>query len=224
MERNSFVFYRSYYEAIRELETEDQINLYNTIFNYAFYGRTPQQKDIAFTLIKPQIDKSYERYEKVCERNKENGKRGGRPKKEKTQENPKNPVGFSETQENPKKPKKPYNYNENDNYNYNENDNESDNKTVLTLGTYNNVLLTEEELTALKSEYPVIWEQTLNRLSVYMKTSGRTYESHYAKIREFIEQDQKKPKETKSKSQDYEQRQYTDEEYLAMERKKLGLA
>ena len=76
MERDSFVFYKSFYESIRELNSDDQAALFQAICKYALYGEEPKTKGpvrAVFVAIKPQIDKNNQRYE--------NGKRGGRPPK-----------------------------------------------------------------------------------------------------------------------------------------------
>ena len=74
--RESFVFYRSFYEAIKDLPRDVQGEIYTAIMEYGLYGNeTEQLKPIArsvFTLIKPVIDSNYVRYE--------NGKTGGAPK------------------------------------------------------------------------------------------------------------------------------------------------
>ena len=75
--------------------------------------------DIALRLaIHPfiaQFKRDREKYERICERNRNNGAKGGRPKKDnETQENP---VGYLGTQKNPEKPKKPDNDSDSDNEN-----------------------------------------------------------------------------------------------------------
>lgn len=55
-------------------------------------------------------------------------------------------------------------------------------------GEYNNVLLTDEELDKLKSEYPD-WEARIERLSSYIASKGTKYKSHYATIRNWARKD-----------------------------------
>lgn len=78
MERDSFIFYKSFYEAIRDLSKDIQLEVLTAIIEYGLYGRLPENlKPFAksmFTLIKPNIDVNASRFE--------NGKRGGRPKKQ----------------------------------------------------------------------------------------------------------------------------------------------
>lgn len=73
--RDSFVFYRSFYESIKRLPPEDFKNCFLAITEYALNGTEPETEGIertVFELIKPQIDSNNQRYE--------NGKKGGRPK------------------------------------------------------------------------------------------------------------------------------------------------
>ena len=58
-------------------------------------------------------------------------------------------------------------------------------------GEYNNVLLTDEELDKLKSEYPD-WKDRIERLSSYVESTGKTYKSHYATIRNWARKDTEK--------------------------------
>lgn len=55
-------------------------------------------------------------------------------------------------------------------------------------GEYLNVLLTDEELKTWKSECPS-WSDYIERLSGYMKSSGKTYKSHLATLRNWYRRD-----------------------------------
>lgn len=69
MERDSFVFYRSFYEAIKDLDDAKKATLFDAICDLALNGNEPKfdakfdttSKSI-FTLIKPQILANTERY------------------------------------------------------------------------------------------------------------------------------------------------------------------
>ncbi|MBK5721398.1 hypothetical protein JGH11_10985 [Dysgonomonas sp. Marseille-P4677] len=75
MERESFVFYRSWFEAISHLPREIQGEVLTAIIEYGLNGETTASlKPIAkamLTMVIPQIDINNKRYE--------NGKKGGRP-------------------------------------------------------------------------------------------------------------------------------------------------
>ena len=103
MERNSFVFYKEWMEAIKDLPDDVRLEIYEGIIEYATTGNVQGLKpmaNIAFNFIKTRIDKDARKYIGVVERNRNNGNKGGRPRKE-TQENPNNPnnptkpTGFS---------------------------------------------------------------------------------------------------------------------------------
>ena len=55
-------------------------------------------------------------------------------------------------------------------------------------GEYKNVLLTDAELNKLKAEYPD-WEERIERLSSYVASTGKSYKSHYATIRNWARKD-----------------------------------
>jgi hypothetical protein len=127
--RDSLVFYRSFYEAIKDLPQEERLKAYEYIFNYAFEDKEPEENGAAraiFKMAKPQIDANNQRYENGC-KGAEYGKLGGRPRKEKPQENPKETP--KKPQENPKETPND-NVNDNENVNDNVNDNDNDNVNV----------------------------------------------------------------------------------------------
>lgn len=81
MARDSFVFYRSFFEAISLMPPEVQAEVYPALVEYALNGKEPKGlSDIAqgvFILVKPNIDASITR----IENGKKFGKFGGRPTK-----------------------------------------------------------------------------------------------------------------------------------------------
>ena len=84
---------------------------------------------------------------------------------------------------------------ENKNNKNNENDfNNSDNKkpTRHKYGTYKNVLLTDEDMNKLKSEFPDDWQNRIERLSEYIASSGKTYKNHLATIRVWAKKDKER--------------------------------
>ena len=100
--RDSIVFYRSFYEAIKEIPLEEQGIVYNAIYGYALDGVEPELTGTAkaiFLLVKPQIDANNNRYENG-RKGAEYGKKGGRPKTENPEETPN--ITPNKPQENPK--------------------------------------------------------------------------------------------------------------------------
>lgn len=58
----------------------------------------------------------------------------------------------------------------------------------VAFGSYKNVFLTEQELSALQAEEPN-WAERIERLSSYMASSGKTYHNHAATIRQWALKD-----------------------------------
>lgn len=120
MERNSFIFYDSFYKAISKLKPEEQALCLQALCEYSLKGTMPTTDNpivtMFFELIKPQIDTNNQRYENGC--------KGGRPQKPnrnqtKTKPKPKHNQTIT-------KPKP----NDNDNVNVNDNDNVNKEKEI----------------------------------------------------------------------------------------------
>ena len=74
MKKESFVYYRSFWDAIRTRPDNERLTVYDAIFLYAFDGKQSDLQGFEssiFTLIKPQIDANHRKWE--------NGHKGGRP-------------------------------------------------------------------------------------------------------------------------------------------------
>ena len=69
-------------------------------------------------------------------------------------------------------------------------------------GRYQNVFLTDEELADLQASFPAVWEQYIEKLSEYMASTGKRYQSHAATIRRWAGEDAKKTV-TPSRNRDY---------------------
>ena len=59
-------------------------------------------------------------------------------------------------------------------------------------GRYQNVFLTDDELTELQKELPALWQTYVDRLSEYMASTGKQYQNHAATIRRWAAEDRKK--------------------------------
>ena len=57
-------------------------------------------------------------------------------------------------------------------------------------GSYNNVLLSDEEYQKLQAEFPHDYSERIERLSEYIASTGKTYKSHLATIRMWARKDQ----------------------------------
>ena len=180
MERESFIFYRSFAEQLQKLSDEPFKRIMCAVFAYAFDGvemELETYEDIIFGLIKPQLDANNKKYENGC-KGAEFGKLGGRPKK--PQENPnKTP---QKPQENPTLTP---NDNVNDNVNVNVNDKEEEKKDesfykeerTNNEGLFSNPTLSEEKNVtktklnkAIKKEFN---KPTYEEITSYSKERGR---------------------------------------------------
>ena len=56
-------------------------------------------------------------------------------------------------------------------------------------GEYENVLLSDNDLEKLKSEYPNDYEKRIERLSEYIASTGKSYKNHLATIRSWAKKD-----------------------------------
>ena len=87
---------------------------------------------------------------------------------------------------------------------------EGESKTQMSpnfYGEYQNITLTEEQYNSLKEKLGTNTDTMINKLSRYIKSSGKTYKEHYATILNWYEQDKEKlaqKKGTKTYSDNYE--------------------
>lgn len=99
-----------------------------------------------------------------------------------------------------------------------EREGEKETPSLLRLGMYNNVILSQEELDALRADFPAEYENMIENLSMYMKSTGRLYKDHYATMRKWKREDAEKEKEKQSSRKttsgflDYDYRKMTTED------------
>lgn len=163
MQRDSFIFYRSFYEAIRELPRDIQGEVLTAIIEYGLDGVTTDNlKPIAraiVALIKPQIDANNRRFD--------NGKKGGRPPKMETETKPKH--NLTETKDKPNK-----NQTETETKpNKNVNDNVNDDNVLLGKEPKGSLSDLEEEGKA-KLNNDIDFEKLLNFISDKTKRRFKT--------------------------------------------------
>ena len=73
-------------------------------------------------------------------------------------------------------------------------------------GRYQNVFLTDEEMADLQASFPTVWGQYIEKLSEYMASTGKRYQSHAATIRRWAGEDAKKAAPP-SRNRDYSVRE-----------------
>ena len=75
-----------------------------------------------------------------------------------------------------------------------ENTKEKNNKYIRhKYGEYNNVLLSDEDMEKLKTEFPNDYNSRIDNLSMYIASSGKSYKNHLATIRNWARKE--KPKQ-----------------------------
>lgn len=174
--KNSFVLYTDTRNLLDLLNDEQTGKLFKAVFDYVEDGEAPeldQVSQVVFTTIKTYLDRDRAKYEEVCLKRAEYGKKGGVAKATKSYQ---------------KLPSVADNENDSDN----ENDNDSDNEYIKPskpkkhkYGTYQNVLLTDEDLEKLKADYPDRWGSLIEELSEGIELKGYKYKNHYLAIKKW---------------------------------------
>ena len=202
-ERKAFSFYRSYYEASKDLPTkEDQADFLMAICSYIFDGVEPEITGVAsamFKLAKPNLDTSIKRASvgQMGGKSKANAKQNdSKPEANAKQNDSKPEANDKQTESNDEANPKRYMIND---YMINDqviNDKEKINKKEKPqkhkYGQYQNVLLSDDELEKLKTEFPVDWEERIERVSEYCASKGATYKNYLATIRAWARKDRPK--------------------------------
>lgn len=89
MAKSSFVLYTRYMPLLDSLNDKELASLMRAVFRYASDGSEPKLRTkaerIAFAVIKEQLDYDLEKYERIVERNRENGKKHTSAKAENVQ-------------------------------------------------------------------------------------------------------------------------------------------
>lgn len=122
--KNSFLIYHEYKDILEDLTNEELGKLFRAIFDYEIDSIIPNFTGLmkmAFTVIKGNLDRDRNKYDKRCESSSENGKKGGAPKgNQNARKQPKNNL------KQPNQPKQADNDNETDTDNDNDNETDAD--------------------------------------------------------------------------------------------------
>lgn len=186
--RDSFVFYRGFFEALAGVDPESKAAAYDALCEYALNDQMPEQDGIVGMFVKmakPQIDVNAKRYR--------NGKRGGRPKNQtETKQEPNDNQTITKPEPNDNDNEN-VNVNENVNENANENENEKIGSSATSKpskrrhGEYQKVLLTDEELRKLTDEFgEEKTEKAITYLDEYIAEKNYKSRSHYLAIRRWV--------------------------------------
>lgn len=80
-------------------------------------------------------------------------------------------------------------------------------------GEYKNVLLSDEDMEKLKTEFPRDYEERIDRLSGYIAQSGKSYKSHLATIRNWARKDEAKKSQTNTQTINGKEYEYINGKY-----------
>lgn len=85
-------------------------------------------------------------------------------------------------------------------------------------GSYKNVFLSDEEMEKLQKEFPLDYNDRIERLSEYIASTGKSYKSHLATIRSWSRREKEKPsKPGHPKGRDYSRAAMSDLERRLLE-------
>lgn len=77
-------------------------------------------------------------------------------------------------------------------------------------GEYQNVLLSDQDMEKLKTEFPNDWEQRIEKVSGYCASTGKSYKNYLATIRQWAERDNQQPQRVFSNRQPIRQEKIPD--------------
>lgn len=181
-ERDSFLFYRSYWKSVKHLKPTEREKVLSAILGFMFDGEEVKLKDntpamAIWEIIYPLLSKNKENYI--------NGSKGGRPKKE-TQLKPLVIENKNQTETEPKPNTNPMN-NELGIMNKDKGikNKESKKKVKHTHGIYKHVRLTDDEFERLQNDFP-FYQDLIEILDEYIEVSGKSYKNHSIVLRKWV--------------------------------------
>lgn len=171
-------------ESIEPLSDAECGRLFRAMLKYASSGAAPEFSGNE-RFIWPTAKLHIDREAAFLHKQRTNGAKGGRPKKP------------TETQDNPAKPTETQK-------SHKDKDKEKDKEYISApaeqnaharhrYGQYDNVLLSDEDLAKLKTEFPRDWQQRIDRISEYVAKTGKGYKNYLAAIRSWARNDKPQP-------------------------------
>lgn len=187
MIRDSFVFYKSFADAISEIPREYQLRAYEVIISYALTGDLPDESEpwavrAIFQVCKANIDANNKRYV--------DGHKGGRPKKPVVSES--KTSGFENENQwfQNSKPNDNDNVTDNDNVNANDTDTDTDNDNANDIKTLSDSVRPSQQSAADKINYQYIIDNLNGKTGKHYRVTDKTRSLIRARIRDgFTESD-----------------------------------
>lgn len=207
--------YKNQHEALKILPKEIRAEVLMALDDYAFDGTVPEMSDVAlamFTVLKISVDSSKAKAEA--------GRKGGKAQAEAKQEPSKDEAEVKQTSsrsqaEAKQDASKPQANEKREIKNEKQETRNENSESVTTqstvareeepaptprkkgtslssYGKFNNVLLTSKELEAFKKEHPDNWQETIDKLSSHIASTGKFYQNHHATLEKWSMQDKER--------------------------------
>ena len=210
--KTSFVLPTDLLDYLEDFSDDEVGKIFRAILIYTNETEEPEFDDramkVVFRHIKKYIDSANENYDKKVQANRVNGAKGGRPKKD-VEENPKNPTVIEKTERFSEKPNKSHTETESESDIESVSEFECETETDIesvsececkpdgaahthtkSYGENKNVILSDEEYERLTERMGVSKRsEYIEKLSDYMASPGKKYQSHYATICSWFRQD-----------------------------------
>ena len=148
------------------------------------------------THIKPKVDEYKEKYKKTCEARREAGSKGGKSNQEKQKQAKQANATFDKQNEQKVANQADIDIDRDIDIDIDKDIKEKYKKEKPVKhkhGQYKNVLLSDDELQKLQTEFPIDWQKRIENVSEYCASHGKTYKDYLATIRNWARRDKQKP-------------------------------
>ena len=205
------------YEMYDQLSNEDAGKVFKALMHKYGAGEEPEEgamsafASFAFSVLSKQIDRSSKKYKAKAEAGKAGGEKSGEVRSKREAEMKQSEANTKQNEADAKQNELP-----------NPNPNPISPSEIIGIcadaqptqkpakpvrhkyGQYQNVLLSDEDMSRLQAECPTDWQERIERLSEYMASKGAKYKDHLATIRAWKRKE--KPPE-----QPYQRKDYSDD-------------
>lgn len=187
-----FCCYHSYLEAMEPLTDAEKGRLFTAMLVYSKTGEVPQlsgNERFIFPMMRGQIDRDNQRYDAKRKKQAENARIRWHDKAESESHGMPPDANACQTMPPDANDAKEKEKTKTKAMAKEKARDKSPHTPRHRYGEYANVLLTDEELGKLQTEFPGDWEARIERLSGYLAQSGKSYKNHLATIRNWARKD-----------------------------------
>ena len=201
-DNKAFMIYKDWKAAFNQLTNAQAGELTKALFAFACDGELPPLEtpvNLLFTLFSQQIDRDGKKWEEICKRRSEYGKQKAAKVSKRQQKVAKEADTDTDTETGTEKDT--------------EKEKDTDIERISAspkkpapvrhkYGEYKNVLLSDEEADKLREELQGQFESYIEKLSAYIASTGKSYKSHYATIRRWVNRDREQQQANKPAERD----------------------